>query len=88
VANGIYQNTVYGLAAKLPFKFTGAVVLGSVSNTFNILKFIIREPIRYLSKKKSFKDFTISAIKIMVVFEQNILVQINVFFTLTTQLYN
>ena len=31
VANGIYQNTVYGLAAKLPFKFTGAVVLGSVS---------------------------------------------------------
>ena len=33
VANGIYQNTVYGLAAKLPFKYTGAVVLGSVSNT-------------------------------------------------------
>ena len=29
--NGIYQNTVYGLAAKLPFKYTGAVVLGSVS---------------------------------------------------------
>merc|ERR1719245_2576723 len=27
--NGIYQNTVYGLAAKLPFKYTGAVVLGS-----------------------------------------------------------
>ena len=31
VVNGIYQNTVYGLAAKLPFKYTGAVVLGSVS---------------------------------------------------------
>ena len=31
VASGIYQNTVYGLAAKLPFKYTGAVVLGSVS---------------------------------------------------------
>ena len=30
VVNGIYQNTVYGLAAKLPFKYTGAVVLGSV----------------------------------------------------------
>lgn len=29
VAGGIYQNTVYGLAAKLPFKYTGAVVLGS-----------------------------------------------------------
>jgi equilibrative nucleoside transporter 1/2/3 len=32
VANGIYQNTVYGVAAKLPFKYTGAVVLGSVSS--------------------------------------------------------
>ena len=31
VANGIYQNTVYGVAAKLPFKYIGAVVLGSVS---------------------------------------------------------
>ena len=31
VANGIYQNTVYGLAAKLPFNYIGAVVLGSVS---------------------------------------------------------
>ena len=25
----MYQNTIYGLAAKLPFKYTGAVVLGS-----------------------------------------------------------
>lgn len=29
VAGGIYQNSVYGMAAKLPFKYTGAVVLGS-----------------------------------------------------------
>jgi len=29
MVNGIYQNTVYGLAAKLPFEYTGAVVLGS-----------------------------------------------------------
>lgn len=28
-AGGIYQNSVYGMAAKLPFKYTGAVVLGS-----------------------------------------------------------
>lgn len=31
VANGVYQSTVYGMAAKLPFKYTGAIVLGSVS---------------------------------------------------------
>ena len=31
VANGIYQNTVFGMGAKLPFKYTGAVILGAVS---------------------------------------------------------
>ena len=29
------QNTVYGLAARLPFRYTGAVVLGSVNITFH-----------------------------------------------------
>jgi len=29
VSNGIYQNTVYGIAAKMPFSHTGAVVLGT-----------------------------------------------------------
>jgi len=29
MANGMYQNTVYGLAARLPFRYSGAVVLGS-----------------------------------------------------------
>ncbi|KAK3853085.1 hypothetical protein Pcinc_040353 [Petrolisthes cinctipes] len=37
-ANGIYQNTVYGLAARLPFSYTGAVVLGSnISGTFTAI---------------------------------------------------
>ena len=34
MANGVYQNTVYGLAARLPDKYTGAVVLGSVKQIF------------------------------------------------------
>lgn len=29
MANGIYQNTIYGMVATLPIKYTGAVVLGS-----------------------------------------------------------
>nr|CAG4643995.1 EOG090X076T [Lepidurus arcticus] len=38
MAGGIYQNTVYGMAAKLPFKYTGAVVLGSnISGTFTAI---------------------------------------------------
>lgn len=35
MAAGIYQNSVYGMVAKLPIKYTGAVVLGSnISGTF------------------------------------------------------
>jgi len=34
-ANGIYQNSVFGMAAKLPIKYTGAVVLGSVNININ-----------------------------------------------------
>lgn len=34
----MYQNSVYGMAAKLPGKYTGAVVLGSnISGTFTAI---------------------------------------------------
>ena len=50
MANGVYQNTVYGLAARLPDKYTGAVVLGSVKQNFkNKFKLKeIRNPLRYV----------------------------------------
>ncbi|CAG0918133.1 unnamed protein product [Notodromas monacha] len=42
MANGIYQTTVYGIAAKLPPKYSGAVVLGSnVSGTFTAIISIV-----------------------------------------------
>ncbi|BES96821.1 equilibrative nucleoside transporter [Nesidiocoris tenuis] len=38
MANGIYQNTVYGMAAKLPPAYTGAIILGAnVSGMFSSL---------------------------------------------------
>ncbi|KAG5887435.1 hypothetical protein JTB14_003287 [Gonioctena quinquepunctata] len=51
IANGIYQNTIFGMAAKLPGKYTGAVVLGSnISGTFtavvNILSSLMTPNIR------------------------------------------
>lgn len=36
-ANGIYQNSVFGMAAKLPIKYTGAVVLGSVNIKIDLI---------------------------------------------------
>ncbi|KAJ9585198.1 hypothetical protein L9F63_003001, partial [Diploptera punctata] len=42
MANGIYQNTVFGMAAKLPSKYTGAVILGAnVSGTFTAIISVI-----------------------------------------------
>ncbi|XP_065559348.1 equilibrative nucleoside transporter 1-like isoform X2 [Artemia franciscana] len=42
MAGGIYQNTVYGMAAKLPSRYTGAVVLGSnVSGTITAIVNIV-----------------------------------------------
>ncbi|XP_078046276.1 NADPH-dependent diflavin oxidoreductase 1 isoform X3 [Augochlora pura] len=41
-ANGIYQNSVFGMAAKLPTKYTGALILGAnLSGTFTaVINFI------------------------------------------------
>ncbi|XP_015920528.1 equilibrative nucleoside transporter 3 [Parasteatoda tepidariorum] len=42
MANGIYQNSLYGLAAKLPMKYSMAIVLGSnTSGTFASLILIL-----------------------------------------------
>ncbi|CAK9811444.1 NADPH-dependent diflavin oxidoreductase 1 [Anthophora plagiata] len=38
IAGGIYQNSVFGMGAKLPAKYTGAIVLGSnISGTFTAI---------------------------------------------------
>jgi len=31
VANGVYQNSLYGVAAYLPMKYTNAVITGNVT---------------------------------------------------------
>jgi len=42
IANGVYQNSVYGLASKLPMRYSNAVVLGSnISGTFTSVVNII-----------------------------------------------
>ncbi|KAL1137592.1 hypothetical protein AAG570_009291 [Ranatra chinensis] len=42
MANGIYQNTVYGMAAKLPPKYTGVIIIGAnISGTLSAIISII-----------------------------------------------
>nr|XP_031834262.1 NADPH-dependent diflavin oxidoreductase 1 isoform X3 [Nomia melanderi] len=43
-ANGIYQNSVFGMVAKLPAKYTGAVILGTnLSGTFTAIINVIAQ---------------------------------------------
>lgn len=42
IANGVYQNSLYGLASKLPMRYSNAVVLGcNISGTFTSLVNIV-----------------------------------------------
>ncbi|KAF5296664.1 hypothetical protein FQR65_LT10204 [Abscondita terminalis] len=44
MANGVYQNTIFGMAAKLPSQYTGAVVLGTnISGTFTAIVRILSD---------------------------------------------
>ena len=55
VANGVYQNSVYGISANLPNKYTIAVVLGSVSSTS--IDFYVRKVSRTISHCYAFEIF-------------------------------
>ncbi|KAA0195083.1 hypothetical protein HAZT_HAZT005500, partial [Hyalella azteca] len=53
IANAIYQNTVYGMAARLPFKYMGAVILGSVSSVLKLRAVkILNEGLPVFKKKR------------------------------------
>ncbi|XP_044005572.1 equilibrative nucleoside transporter 1-like isoform X2 [Aphidius gifuensis] len=46
--NGIYQNSVYGMAAKLPGKYTGAITLGSSAFIVAVLNIWIRQCVSHI----------------------------------------
>lgn len=65
VANGIYQNTIFGMAAKLPIKYTGAVILGSnICGAFTSIVLIITDTFTD-NKRKSTIYYFISALFIL-----------------------
>ena len=50
----MYQNSVYGVAACLPMKYTNAVVLGSVSLEY--VNIVVQKLTFLLKKTIAFKD--------------------------------
>lgn len=68
MANGIYQNTIYGIAAKLPFKYTGAVVLGSnISGCFTAVLSILSEVLFKGSARTAAIYYFITALFILLI---------------------
>lgn len=81
VAGGIFQNTVYGMAAKLPGKYTGAVVLGSnISGTFATIISIASGSIWSTVRKAAIYYFITAMFIILLCFDTYFAMPLNRFF--------
>ncbi|XP_055378748.1 equilibrative nucleoside transporter 1 [Condylostylus longicornis] len=81
MANGIYQNTVYGMAATLPFKYTGAVVLGSnVSGLFTTIISIISTEFASSDRTAAIYYFITAMFVLLVCFDTYFALPLNRFF--------
>ncbi|EDW37152.1 GL25678 [Drosophila persimilis] len=81
ICNGIYQNTIYGIVASLPIKYTGAVVLGSnISGVFTTVMSIICTAF-FDSKRTSAIYYFVTAIVILLLcFDTYFALPVNKFF--------
>jgi equilibrative nucleoside transporter 1/2/3 len=81
VCGGIFQNTVYGMAAKLPPKYTGAVVLGSnISGTFATVISILSGSIWSSVRKAAIYYFITAMFVILLCFDTYFAMPLNKFY--------
>lgn len=81
MAGGIFQNTVYGMAAKLPSKYTGAVVLGSnISGTFAAVISIVSGSIWTSVRKAAIYYFITAMFVILLCFDTYFAMPLNKFY--------
>ena len=81
MAGGIFQNTVYGMAAKLPPKYTGAVVLGSnISGTFAAVISIASNSIWTSVRKAAIYYFITAMFVILLCFDTYFAMPLNRFY--------
>ncbi|XP_059083476.1 equilibrative nucleoside transporter 1-like isoform X2 [Tigriopus californicus] len=89
MVNGIYQNTIYGLAAKLPFKYTGAVVLGSnLSGTIVALVNIISIAMAPNPRTAAIYYFITALFILLACFDTYFALPLNRFFRYHDHMYN
>lgn len=81
MAGGIFQNTAYGMAAKLPPKYTGAVVLGSnISGTFASVISILSGSIWSSVRKAAIYYFITAMFVILLCFDTYFAMPLNKFY--------
>lgn len=79
MATGIYNNSVFGMAAKLPTKYIGAVVLGSnLSGTFTSVAEIVSIAIASDSKTAAIYYFTSALFVLLACFDTYFALPLNV----------
>lgn len=79
MSNGIYQNTIFGMAAKLPIKYTGAVVLGSnISGAFTSLVLIFSDMFAKNQRMSAIYYFITALFVLLVCFDTYFALPLNV----------
>lgn len=79
MANGIYQNTIFGLAAKLPIQYTGAVVLGTnISGTFTAVVNILSVAFTSSERTSAIYYFITALFVLLVCFDTYFALPLNV----------
>ncbi|CAG9761164.1 unnamed protein product [Ceutorhynchus assimilis] len=81
MANGVYQNTVYGMAAKLPPKYTGAVILGNnICGTFTTLVCIASQYVTTSQKMAAIWYFITALFVLLIGFDTYFALPLNRFY--------
>ncbi|XP_043640394.1 equilibrative nucleoside transporter 1 [Drosophila teissieri] len=81
VCNGIYQNTIYGIVASLPIKYTGAVVLGSnISGCFTTAMAFICGEIFSSMRTSAIYYFVTAILVLLLCFDTYFALPLNKFF--------
>lgn len=79
MATGIYNNSVFGMAAKLPTKYIGAVVLGSnLSGTFSSVANIVSIAVAPDPKTAAIYYFTTALFVLLACFDTYFALPLNV----------
>lgn len=81
MANGIYQNTVFGMAAALPIKYTGAVILGSnISGLFATIISLVTSSVASSHRTAAIYYFITAMLILLICFDTYFALPLNKFY--------